>query len=83
MRVTEIPVERPRVYHRCEAKVGDATANWREFAARGYRQTGELETMPDYQCEKDARYEIDGVKFCRLHAGHFLLDKALKEGEGR
>lgn len=48
---------------RCQALVQEATARWRY-------KTGQGDV-----CELDAHYQIDGVNYCRRHAGYVVLDR--------
>lgn len=55
------PPGRPRLAPRCEQEVAEMTARFRVHCGR------------DIQCERRARYEIDGRKLCKTHAGDAVL----------
>lgn len=64
------PEGRPWQRPQCEAEVNDQTKRWRDRARNGV-----------YQCERVALYRVGTVAMCRLHAGHAVLEQALKEGK--
>lgn len=52
---------------RCEAQVNDFTKQWRARAGK------------DDLCERHALYLIDGKRFCKFHAGDYVLNYLLKQ----
>jgi hypothetical protein len=48
---------------RCSAIVSEMTRRWRTFAGK------------DDQCERNARYMVEGQPYCKLHAGEILLEE--------
>lgn len=49
-------------HRRCSAQVLEQTSRWRMRAGK------------DDQCELGGLYSIDGVTFCKRHAGYKLLE---------
>jgi len=66
-RIAPISPSRPWQRPRCEAKVTDLTARWREYSGK------------DDICEMRAHYEIGGAKLCKRHAGQLALTILLDE----
>ena len=60
-----IPHEKTHKADRCQLKVNSTGTGWYDGDKN--------------RCSKQARYRIDGLNFCKQHAGQYLLDKALKE----
>lgn len=64
--VTRLPPVRPGwpwLRPRCEQEVSELVARWRIECGRGH----------DLLCENRARYQVDGRKLCKRHAGDAVL----------
>lgn len=63
---------------RCESVVGPDTSSYRHFRrARGDTSNA----VADDQCNRKAKYDVDGKKLCRRHAEAYVLDETVRRAK--